>query len=212
MFTNIDISRKGDTYMKKIFNLASSLVIVGALLAGCSQVDAKGSYVSGSKQQTAPVGTSNGIQYAFTRAHQHPDKLLESVMDSSTKTLEIACYSLTEKGIVNSIINAKKRGVDVRLITDKQSTHNKSQTAAIQKIEAAGIPVKENSHKGLMHLKITIADGKILTTGSFNYTGAASQYNDEVLMVVHDAKMAQQWDKEFNVMWNDNTNYEIVNL
>jgi phosphatidylserine/phosphatidylglycerophosphate/cardiolipin synthase-like enzyme len=192
--------------MEKYIKTACALLLAVSL-AGCSQ---SSNHTGSNQQQNAPAGTSNEVQYAFTRAHQHPDKLLESVMDSANQSLDIACYSLTEKGIVKSIVNAKARGLNVRLITDRESTHNKSQAAAIHQIEAAGIPVKENSHRGLMHLKVTIADGKTLTTGSFNYTNAASQYNDEVLMVVHDANMAQQWDKQFNVMWNDNANYEDV--
>ncbi|WCK54725.1 phospholipase D-like domain-containing protein [Aneurinibacillus sp. Ricciae_BoGa-3] len=198
--------------MKKYIKVACLLLLSGSL-AGCSQAGANGPNNSGASQPSSgSAATSNAIQYAFTRAHQQPDKLLESVMDSTNQSLDIACYSLTEKGIVNSIVSAKQRGVKVRLITDRDSTHNKSQAAAIHKILAAGIPVKENNHKGLMHLKITIADSKTLTTGSFNYTNAASQYNDEVLMVVHDTSLAKQWDDEFDAMWNDTANYEDVRV
>jgi phosphatidylserine/phosphatidylglycerophosphate/cardiolipin synthase-like enzyme len=59
-----------------------------------------------------------------------------------------------------------------------------------------------------MHEKVTIADKSIVTTGSYNYTTAATKSNDEVLVVLNDNSSAQQFENEFERMWNDTKNFK----
>lgn len=100
-------------------------------------------------------------------------------------------------------MDAKRRGVQVRVITDQQEAQSRTQAEALKILREAGIPVKVNSHKGLMHLKMTIADSKIATTGSFNYTKAAATVNDEMLVVIRDPAVARSWKAEFDRMWRE---------
>lgn len=148
------------------------------------------------------------IDYAFTRDNQHPEKVLINVINAAKSNLDVAIYSLTFKNIANAIVQAKKRGVAVRIITDTQEAKNAAQAAELKTLKASGIPIKENKHKGLMHLKVTIADKSVLTTGSFNYSDAAAKTNDEVLVSIHDPKMAAEWDTEFDKMWADTKNFQ----
>ncbi|HBG54785.1 MAG TPA: hypothetical protein DDW99_00765 [Ruminococcaceae bacterium] len=55
---------------------------------------------------------------------------------------------------------------------------------------------------------MTVADGKVATTGSFNYTKSAENANDEVFVVLRDEKVAQDFEAEFTRMWNDAQDYE----
>jgi phosphatidylserine/phosphatidylglycerophosphate/cardiolipin synthase-like enzyme len=184
--------------MKKL--IAISLLFS---LTGCS--------VAATAKQTQHATTSEtkseSIQYAFTQANQHPEKLLIDVINSAQKSLDIAIYSLTQKDIVDAIEAAKKRGVAVRIITDHQEAATKSQAEKLKQLLSDGIPIKQNTHKGLMHLKVTIADKATVTTGSFNYTQAASTTNDEVLVVIRDSKIAQDWESQFERMWNDSKDF-----
>ena len=74
----------------------------------------------------------------------------------------------------------------------------------------ANIPIKENTHSGLMHMKVSIIDNSVVTTGSYNYTQNASTDNDEVLVVIHDSGIASNWDDEFQQMWNDTKEYADI--
>ena len=71
----------------------------------------------------------------------------------------------------------------------------------LDKLKELRIPIKENIHKGKMHLKIIIADNKMVTTGSYNYTGAATYDNDELLLIITNSGIAADFTKEFNAMW-----------
>nr|WP_278246045.1 phospholipase D-like domain-containing protein [Clostridium pasteurianum] len=128
-------------------------------------------------------------------------------MNSSDVKLDIAIYSLNKQSIVDSIINAKNRGVDVKIITDGTESKNKSESKELKELQSKGIPIKINEHSGLMNLKLTIEDNTQVATGSYNYTEDSSKENDEVLVIINDVNTAQNFENEFNTMWNDNKNY-----
>ncbi|MFM1654874.1 phospholipase D-like domain-containing protein [Brevibacillus sp. B_LB10_24] len=187
--------------MKKF--LWSIVLLCTVLMFGCSALGEPASVT-----KTA----DNKIEWAFTQAKQHPEKLLIDVINSAQASLDVAIYSLTHPDVVAAIRDAKKRGVNVRVITDKQQLGGKSQTSALKILGSAGIPTKINTHNGLMHLKMVVADQKIATTGSFNYSKAASTVNDEVLVVLRDETVAKAFSQQFENMWNDQDAFESIEL
>lgn len=154
------------------------------------------------KAQSAPESQAE-VRYFFPRDGQEAKPELIRIINSAGKTLDIAIYSFTDKDICTAIEQAKKRGVVVRMITDKQQSSTKYQKALLKRLKSSGIPIKIETHEGIMHLKVTIADHKTTTTGSFNYTKSAEQENDEVFVVLNSEKIAGDFEKEFNRMWND---------
>ncbi|QHT62147.1 phospholipase D family protein [Paenibacillus lycopersici] len=186
--------------MKRIpFVLAAVLSI---FVAGCS--------IYASPTASAPEAEGISAEWAFTQAGQKPDRLLIGVIDGASSTLDIAIYSLTKPDIVDAIKRAKKRGVEVRIITDRIQSGGKSQQEALKLLGSAGIPMKRNTHSGLMHLKMTIADGKTATTGSFNYSKSASTDNDEVLMVLRNEDVARSFERQFQAMWEDTSGFTAI--
>jgi phosphatidylserine/phosphatidylglycerophosphate/cardiolipin synthase-like enzyme len=153
------------------------------------------------------TGSSN-TSYVFTK--DHPEKTLVSLIGEAKSTLDIAIYSLTHPDIVQAIKDAKARGVVVRVITDKIQASGKSQTEALKILGSAGIPTMINSHSGLMHLKVTLVDNKIATSGSYNYSKAASTVNDEVLIVMRNESIAKSFSTEFDTMWKDTNNFTKI--
>lgn len=149
---------------------------------------------------------SADVEWTFVGADQ--EKLLIDVIKSAKSTLDIAIYSLTDPEIVAAIKDAKKRGVNVRIITDKTQAAGKAQTEALKLLGSSGIPIKLNIHSGLMHIKMTISDNKVGTTGSFNYSKAASESNDEILMAVRNPDVAKNFAAQFDKMWKDTKRFK----
>ena len=139
--------------MKKA--LACLLVVVSLNFVGCGKTSNKVQNATLTTQQSG-----SDVQYYFPRAGQHPDQELIKVINSAKSDLDIAIYSLTKKEIVDAIVSAKKRGVNVRVISDKLESGTKAQSKELAILKNAGIPIKINSHSGLMHMKVTIADKK----------------------------------------------------
>ena len=213
--------------MKKLLSCAAAAVIaVGLLLSACHvNVSDAASAVSGVVSQakaaisaktgtTASTGTAvsgNSVSVYFPRAGQNAEGQLISTLGTASKRLDVAIYSFTDTKIASAIAAAKKRGVTVRLMTDRESSGEKYQKKALEIVKAAGVPIKENTHSGIMHLKVSIIDTGTVTTGSFNYTKSAQNTNDENLVIIHSSTLNGQYEAEFSRMWSDTKDYSNWN-
>lgn len=196
--------------MKKTIALLAAAMLSAALLSGCSSVSNALAPVSSIPVSAASVGSSNVSVY-FPRAGQDAEGQLISRLSASQKTLDVAIYEFTDTKIADAIAAAKKRGVTVRLISDRECSSEAAQRKALDIVKAAGIPIKINSHQGIMHLKVSIIDNTTVTTGSFNYTKSAQSENDENLVVINSAQISQQYETQFGRMWNDSKDFENWN-
>jgi len=150
--------------------------------------------------QPAAAGASS-FQVLFPRQGQDPAPVLVGLYENASTSLDIAIYSLTHPYIVKAIGDAQQRGIRVRVISDSDAAGSNVQKHAINDLLSLGVPVKINRHDGLMHLKMSIIDGKVATVGSYNYTLSASRDNDEVLVVMRDHAFVDKCRDEFNRMW-----------
>jgi phosphatidylserine/phosphatidylglycerophosphate/cardiolipin synthase-like enzyme len=123
-------------------------------------------------------------------------KAVIDLFDQATTTAHVAIYSLTEPDIVDSIIAAHERGVDVAILADATESKNSNQATLISKLAQAGVDVRlAIRQKALMHNKVGIFDGKTICTGSFNWTNNAERHNDENLLVVDGSDVAEDYEK-----------------
>jgi phosphatidylserine/phosphatidylglycerophosphate/cardiolipin synthase-like enzyme len=153
---------------------------------------------------------SGQIGVYFPQIGDDPAPVLVKLYDSANMTLDIAIYSLTSPVIIRAIERAKERGIVVRVITDRREEQTQYQHIAIDDLRFDGIPVLINSHSGLMHLKMSVVDDKIATVGSYNYSLAASQTNDDMLVIITEPLFAKKCADEFDRMWTDSKNFEVV--
>jgi len=138
------------------------------------------------------------------------DVPLIAVLDSATKTLDIAIYSLNRIPIVDGILRAKARGVKVRMIVDVSQTGQPKEMVQLLRLKAANIPIKRDSHAGIMHLKLIVADSSTFSIGSFNFTDPAVQINDENIFVWTCPRNAVIYTKHFNELWDSVTGFKTL--
>jgi phosphatidylserine/phosphatidylglycerophosphate/cardiolipin synthase-like enzyme len=125
-----------------------------------------------------------------------PTRAIESAIRAARRSILIQAYEITPGPLVTSLVQAHRRGVDVRAIVDyKQLTdrRNHDDAFAVEHLGAAGIPVLVDRPPGLMHDKVMIIDDEVVVTGSFNYTYSAEHRNVENLLVIHDPTLAAQY-------------------
>ena len=140
------------------------------------------------------------MNYYFSKGNKLISHHLIDLINSAQKNIDIAIYSLTKKEIVAAIINAKNRGVEVRLITDRRESQTPYEKKQLLLLNNSNIPIKINSHSGLMHLKITIVDSELIALGSYNYTDAATYDNDEVILIINDKDITYNIKFVFNAI------------
>ncbi|KAJ2479612.1 hypothetical protein IWW56_002975 [Coemansia sp. RSA 2131] len=127
---------------------------------------------------------------------------LVQFLDSAQSSLDICVFNITDNGVANAIIAAKRRGVDVRIITDdEQLTCKGSDVERLQ--EDHNIPFKtDNDPTKFMHSKFAVIDRRAVWCGSYNWTVAGRRSNNESVICTNDPETAHAFSSEFNSLWN----------
>ena len=110
------------------------------------------------------------------------------------------CFFLTNKELINSLILANKRNVDVRIIVDSAANIVNPQYVKI--LRENKVPVKVENWGGKMHMKSAVIDDKTIIIGSMNWTGVAQTSNDENTIVLENIKLAKEFKQKFIYLWN----------
>lgn len=153
------------------------------------------------------VSSASTIEMYYAPEDQPGDRLV-SLYDRARRYIYVAVYGLTYPPVVKALVSAKKRGVDVRVITDREKLNDPKQRAALETLRLAGIPIQVNRHDGLMHLKQVVVDDEVNTSGSMNQTTSGNRYNDERLDVITDPVASAKARDKFLTMWKDSARYE----
>ncbi|MHA1792014.1 MAG: phospholipase D-like domain-containing protein [Promethearchaeota archaeon] len=108
--------------------------------------------------------------------------------------------------ILLSIINAKSRGVDCRVILDDGSEEHNNASADI--LKKHGIPVrilKERSTEGapfnVQHNKGIIVDDKLTLISSINWSPQSLRYNRETGLIIESESVSNYYDQLFSYDW-----------
>jgi phosphatidylserine/phosphatidylglycerophosphate/cardiolipin synthase-like enzyme len=137
-----------------------------------------------------------------------PLEHLVRIYDRAKRSIFVASYGLTSPLSVKALIEAKRRGVDVRILTDRERLNDPKQRTALSALREAGIPIRINQHESLMHLKQVVIDDEINTNGSMNQTTSGNQYNDERLDIIRDHAMTVKAREKFLSMWKDQERFQ----
>jgi phosphatidylserine/phosphatidylglycerophosphate/cardiolipin synthase-like enzyme len=106
-------------------------------------------------------------------------------------TILVQAYSFTSNRIARALADAHNRGVDVKVIIDKEIA---SEYFMADRLCDAGIPVSTDAIHAHAHNKVMILDGEVVITGSFNFTDQAEHSNAENLLVIRDRAIAKQYE------------------
>lgn len=125
-------------------------------------------------------------------------------IDAASDRVRLAIYTFTDENIQNALIDASARGVSVMVAADAgQSTTISDQIGVLTNLREGGVEVRigDGYGGGILHHKFLVVDGSTVLTGSFNYTRAANETNDENLVVLSDANLAGAYEDAFADVW-----------
>lgn len=155
---------------------------------------------------TATAPTTPNIEVGFSPNGGAEDLVLKTI-NTAHKSLRVLAYSFTSKPIAQALINASKRGVDVKVVVDKSQKSERYTSASF--LANMGIPVRVDSRHAIQHNKTVLADNQTVETGSFNYTSSAAQRNAENAIVLwNNPKLAAIYLKDWENHWNHAEPYQ----
>jgi len=104
-----------------------------------------------------------------------------------------------ENRILEALIEVKRRGVDVKIVTDEYLTDHET----FNYLKSNGLDIKFDSPNRTTHSKIIIIDGKVVVVGSTNWSYYAIDKNREVNVIIYSEHVAQQFEKYFEEVWQN---------
>ncbi|PTQ51517.1 MAG: Cardiolipin synthetase [Brockia lithotrophica] len=137
------------------------------------------------------------------RSDNAPEDALRTALREAKASIDVAAYSFTDADLADGLLDAHRRGVAVRVLTDREQSRQAAQARQLKRLREAGIPVRANTYSGKMHLKLVVVDGELAFFGSYNLTRSAATRNDEVLVAVRDRDAARALARKFDEMWTD---------
>jgi len=159
------------------------LIIIAILISACAQF-----------YFTYQYQPAHNVRIYYNHEHELNKEIIQ-ITRQADKFIYFAIYTFTRNDIKDALLAAKYRGLDVRGITDKnQIASLEIQRDIIKELRNAGIPILEQDHSSIMHLKTMVTE-KGYASGSYNWTGSGTNSNDEILEVGHDESIRKQYEQ-----------------
>ena len=145
------------------------------------------------------------IEVYFSPKDKVITNLIIPLLKNAKDYIYIPTFVLTDRKVTGELIEAQKRGVEVKIITDALNASTKH--TKIKELRNAGILVKSENYAGKMHSKTIIIDDKYLVTGSMNFSYSGENRNDENVLLIENSELAQFYKQFFLYQWSRIDNY-----
>lgn len=121
------------------------------------------------------------------------------LLNAAQKYIYVPAFLVTHKAIANSLLEAHRRGVDVRIIVD--ATNTGTRNSRFKLLRSGEVPVKVENYAGKMHTKAMIIDDRYIVTGSANFSNSGENKNDENVIIIESPRLAKFYREFFLYMW-----------
>jgi phosphatidylserine/phosphatidylglycerophosphate/cardiolipin synthase-like enzyme len=128
------------------------------------------------------------------------DEALAAAIDQARISVDVAIYDFNLWSLRDALINAHRRGVAVRMVTDSDNMDE----LEVQELKEAGIDVLGDRQESLMHDKFAIIDRSEIWTGSMNFTTGGGYLDNNNLIRLQSSILAEDYRVEFEQMFLEN--------
>jgi len=150
----------------------------------------------------APSQAEPSVQTGFSpegSAHQ----LVLKTIGEAKHSIQILAYSFHAQDIMQALVDARKRGVSVRVVVDKKRNRVASSQKAMRFVTHGGVELRTNDRFHVHHDKVVIVDGETVLTGSFNFAPSAETANSENVVVIRGMpEIAKQYLAHWQSRWD----------
>jgi phosphatidylserine/phosphatidylglycerophosphate/cardiolipin synthase-like enzyme len=165
----------------------------------------------------APARSSMGLP---SGEHYSPGEDLERLdyeaIRSARRSVDIAMFSFTDVLLAQAVREAGRRGVRIRVYRDgneyerepAQVRRHASATQTLRGQANIHIRVKPPS-RDYMHLKQLCVDGRLLRTGSANWSPSGEKREDDDANYSTDLNAIERFERNFEALWNRSDNIVV---
>ncbi len=110
-------------------------------------------------------------------------------------SIDMLAFSFTDDALGAALRDRHNAGVAVRVVMERRNAGGIGSEFA--QLRAAGIVALEDGNCYTMHHKVLIIDGRLVITGSYNFTARAEEVNDENALIIASPTLAHAYQVEF---------------
>lgn len=185
--------------------LPSETVLLFMLLGGAANV-AMAEPASTKVRAQAPASPALGkcqARAAFSPSGGAGQLVLDTI-NNARSSIRMATYSFTEPAYAKALLDAKRRGVDVAIVSDKEHNGRRKvgTPSVVDFLRKNGVAVMVSDAFAIQHNKFIVVDGHTVQTGSLNYSRAGDKSNAENVLVLSQCKdVARAYLDNWQKLW-----------
>ncbi len=126
---------------------------------------------------------------------------LAAVLSSAEESVYFLAFSFTSNDLGDIVREKAEAGLTVRGVMDDEQVSS-NQGTEYDPFKQADLEVRIDGIEGQMHHKVFIIDESIVVLGSYNFSRAAEERNDENLLFIYNETLARQFIMEFERVWD----------
>ncbi len=126
-------------------------------------------------------------------------KIINSI-ENAQNSIHLALFTFTHPQIIQALIAAKKRGVEVSIAIDFYSSQGASKKA-VAELRKEGMPPLISQKGKLLHYKWALIDQDTLFLGSANWTKSAFCKNEDCIFSLQN--LTENQKNYFNSLWTE---------
>jgi phosphatidylserine/phosphatidylglycerophosphate/cardiolipin synthase-like enzyme len=121
---------------------------------------------------------------------------LVELLAGAQESIQFLAFSFTSDDLAEVLLERAAAGVRVSGVMDAGQAESNS-GGEYERFRSNGLDVFLDGNEDKMHHKIFIIDGKIVVTGSYNFSTSAETRNDENILILHNQDVARSYSEEF---------------
>ena len=125
--------------------------------------------------------------------------MLVPLIKQARESVYFMTFAFTHDEMGQELVKQSRRGVDVGGVFESRNAT--SSHSEIHRLYCNGIDVRVDGNSANMHHKVFIIDGKIVVTGSYNFSNNSENSNDENLVFLSNHDIAETYQEEFEKVW-----------
>jgi len=195
VFSQLPLDRESRAHVRsRLFQVAGE-VLTGAEAA--ATLDWAKDIINVLHDKPEPGGT---VARAYFSPGDECRHAITGLLSDARASVDICVFTITDDRLTRAIVDAHRRGIKVRIVSDNDKAEDRG--SDVDRLESTGVPLRVDRSEHHMHHKYAIFDGRILVTGSYNWTRSAAAHNRENIVVSDDDRLVAPFRESFRSLWD----------
>jgi phosphatidylserine/phosphatidylglycerophosphate/cardiolipin synthase-like enzyme len=163
-----------------------------------------------SEDTVTSIPLSGQNEASDIQLHYSPEEDLSEIdaklISSAREEISMSAFSFTDRTVLAALEDRAAHGVKIRIYRDHGSTKEeldqpRAGAAPVTQMVLDGAEVRIKGSSVLAHLKAYEVDGRILRTGSANFSPSGEDRQDNDLVIIASPAAATSFRTKFDQMW-----------